>query len=168
MLELRLTQVTRRDVDEHLGRFVGNAVHHITPRPEDALTWVRSIAERALTLIWDAELPDRMIPKEWLAVWSDAKVYSDDNGRKLPGSSNAQCHILRLLWRSDLTPQSTYVSRTTCLLVDHLQSVGDFGSASRSDFPEAKVSIGFAAAVVLTAISLVECLTGELEGADTV
>ena len=169
LLELRLTQVTRPDVDEDLRRFVGKAVHDLTPQPKDALTWVRSIAERALTLIWDAELPpDKTLPAEWLGEWRQADAsFSDDRG-KLPRGAGAQCNILRLVTGTRNTRrQSKYVTKATYLLVNHLQSVGDFGQ-HRSDFPEAKVSIGFAAAVVLTAISLVECLTGELEDADTV
>ena len=161
LLELRLAQATTPDVDEDLARFVGNAVHHITPRPQDALTWVRSIAERALGLIWEAELPDRMIPEGWLDEWNWKRDYSDDNDGKLPHESRGQCHVLRLLTRSDRTAQCRYVTRTTSLLVDHLQSVGNFGS-HLSDYREAKVTVGFAASVVLSAIALMECLKSDL------
>ena len=57
--------------------------------------------------------------------------------------------------------QSRYVTKTTCLLMDHLQSVGNFGQ-HRSDFPETKVTVGFAASIVLAAMALVESLTADL------
>jgi hypothetical protein len=49
----------------------------------------------------------------------------------------------------------------TALLVDSLQSVGDFGQ-QRHDFPESNVSKGFAASQVLSAIELVESLNRDL------
>ena len=87
--------------------------------------------------------------------------FPEDQG-KLPHGSGAQCHILRLITGTGSIPrQSRYVTKTTFLLLNHLQSVGDFGQ-HRADYPEAKVTIGVAAAVVLTTISLVESLTADL------
>ena len=168
LLELRLTQVTRPEVDRDLCEFVGSAVHNIAV-PRNALIWVRSIADRALALIWQAELPpDRSLPAAWLTGWEQAgeSVWHDQG--KLPRNSGGQCGILRLVTGTEHTPrQSKYVTRTTYLLVNHLHSVGNFGQ-HLSGFPEAKVTIGFAASVVLTAISLVECLTDDLERTDAV
>lgn len=162
VLELHLQQVTTSNVDEELMQLVGNAVRDITPRPQDALTWARGIVERALMLIWDTELPDRMIPRAWLDEWNRNGDYSDDNDSKLPYGSSGQCHVLRLLTRSDRTARCKYVTKTTCLLVDHLQSVGNFGS-HLSNYVGRKITIGFAASVVLSAIAVVECLTFESE-----
>ena len=49
-MELRLAQVTYPDVDEDLRRFVSNAIRDLEPHPVDALTWIRSVADRALVL----------------------------------------------------------------------------------------------------------------------
>ena len=166
LLELRLKQVTKAGVDEELCRFVGNAVQHITPRPQDALTWVRSIAERALDVVWRAELPpDRTLPAEWRREGDDKYVqYPHDQG-KLPRSRGQQCNILRLATGTErTTPCTKHITKTTFLLLDHLQSVGNFGQ-HRADSPETEVTVGFAAAVVLSAISLVECLTRDLADA---
>ena len=54
-----------------------------------------------------------------------------------------------------------YITKTTYLLLDHLQSIGNFGQ-HREEFPETKVTIGFAASVVHSSIALVECLTSDL------
>ena len=165
LMELRLAQVTNPGVDEDLRRFVSNAVRDLEPHPEDALTWVRSVADRALTLIWETELPpDKTLPKDWIDEWQRRGVKSPPgDGGKLPRGAGAQCHVLRLITGSDRIPrQSEYVTKTTCLLVDYLKSAGDFGQ-HRSEFPETDVTVGFAATVVLAAISLVENLTADLQ-----
>ena len=85
-----------------------------------------------------------------------------DDGDKLPQGSGAQCGVLRRITGTDrVRRQSRYVTKTTSLLVDHLQSVGSFGQ-HREDYPETNVSIGFAAASILAAIALVENLTADL------
>ena len=80
-----------------------------------------------------------------------------------PYGSGPQCGVLRLITGTDrVRRQSWYVTKTTSLLVDHLQSVGSFGQ-HRENFPETNVSIGFAPASVLAAISLIESLTADLQ-----
>ena len=164
LLELRISQVAAPGVDRDLFQSVSNAVRDIDPDPKHALIWIRSIADRALALIWDAELqPDRMLPQEWLDEWRYAGVKNlpEDEG-KLPHGSGMQCGVLRLITGTDrIRRQSRHVTKTTSLLVDHLQSVGSFGQHLK-DFPEANVSIGFAASSVVSAISLVESLTADL------
>ena len=165
MLELRLGQVAGPDVDRDLCEFVRNAVRDIEPDPGHALVWIRSISDRALALIWDTELPpDRALPREWLDEWRHAGVKSlSEDGGKLPYGSGLQCGVLRLITGTDrVRRRSRYVTRTTSLLVDHLQSVRSFGQ-HRENFPETNVSIGFAAASVLAAISLIESLTADLQ-----
>ena len=104
-----------------------------------------------------------MLPPEWLDEWRHAGVKSlPEDGGKLPCGSGLQCGVLRLITGTDrVRRQSRYVTKTTSLLVDHLQSVGSFGQ-HRENFPETNVSIGFAAASILSAISLVESLTADL------
>ena len=171
LLELRFTQVAGPEVDGVLREYVRNAVRHIEPEPTHALIWIRSIADRALALIWDVELPrDRMLPLEWLDEWRHAGEKSlPEDGGKLPYSSGRQCRVLRLITGTDrVRRQSRYVTKTTSLLINHLQSVGSFGqhreNSPKADvsIPETNVSIGFAAASVLAAISLVENLTADL------
>ena len=164
LLELRFAQVAGRAVDRDLCGFVRNAVRDIKPDPNHALVWVRSIAERALSLIWEAELPpDRTLPPEWLEDWRHAGVMGlPEDAGKLPHGTGPQCRVLRLITGTDrVRRQSRYVTRTSCLLVDHLQSVGSFAQ-HRTSYPETHVSIGFAAASVLSAISLVENLAADL------
>ena len=52
-------------------------------------------------------------------------------------------------------------TKPTALLLDSLQSIGDFGQ-HRDDFRESTVTKGFAACVILCAIELVESLAWDL------
>ena len=161
LLELRLAQVAGLEADRDLCGLVRNAVRDIEPEPAHALIWVRSIADRALALVWKAEgLPrDRTLPPHW----RNAGVKGlPDNEDKLPGDSGPQCSVLRqITGTGQIRRKSRCVTKTTCLLIDHLQSVGSFAQ-HREDFPETEVSIGFAAVSVLVAISLIESLTADL------
>ena len=163
LLDLRLAQVAAKGVDDDLRDYVGNAIRDLAPAPERSVIWVRSIASRALQLIWDAELPpERTLPAEWLEEWRYADVNYTDDGGRLPRRPGAQCNILRLATGTERTIRQTrYVTRTTYLLLDHLQSVGDFGQ-HRDEYSETEVTIGFAASVVTSSIALVESLTADL------
>ena len=162
LLELRLAQVDGPNVDRVLRESVRNAVRDLKPHPSGALTWIRRVSGRALALIWEAELPpDKTLPADWIDEWQHAGIRNPPEDRgKLPRSPGAQCNALRLITGTERTPrQSRYVTKTTYLLVDHLQSVGDFGQHQEDD-PEA--TIGVVTAFVLAAISLVESLTSDL------
>lgn len=163
LLELRLAQVTSAALDKNLRGYVENAIRDLEPNPELALKWVRSIATRAFALIWEVELGQGFgLPQGWLTEWKHANVnWSDDRG-SIPKGYGAQCNILRLATGTEKVRRLTrYVTKPTCLLLDHLQSVGDFGQ-HREDFPESTVTTGAAAAVVLAAIELIESLTRDL------
>ena len=168
LLELRFKQVARPGLDEDLLRFVGNAVRGITPHPVDALTWVRDIRDRALKLIWDAELPaDRRLPHEWIEEWKSAGIMRlpEDRG-KLDEREGQQINALRLITGTDKTGRrAKRVTKGTYVLVEFLHSVGNlrFHRGNQGQ----RVSIGYATTVVFASISLVECLTQDLGQAYT-
>ena len=162
MLELRLEQIASPNVDNLLHDQVRRVLRDMDT-PEIALDGIRRIARRGLTLIWDAELPpDKTLPPEWVEHWERAEVnYPHDDG-KLPDGYGAQCNLLRLVTGTRNTrPLGKCVTKPTCLLVDHLHSVGNFGQ-HREESHETSISIGFVASSVLAVISLVENLTADL------
>lgn len=165
LLALRLDQVSQGSVDGELCDYVRKAIRDLAPTPEVALVWIRRIANRALHLIWAAELPlDRRLPDAWLDEWKHAGIQNLPAERgKIPHDSPGQeCRILRLISGSERAPrQSKYVTRTTSLLVNHLHSVGNFGQHPSDEI----ATFGFAAAVVMSAISFIECLAHDLAGA---
>ena len=83
LLELRLAQVSVDTADEDLRAFVKNAIRDLAPVPERALVWIRSIANRALKLVWEAELPpDSTLPVEWRDEWDGIRSELSDRPRE--------------------------------------------------------------------------------------
>ena len=153
LLELRLTQIN--GVDPKLLADVEKAIRDMHPEPTQSTTWARSIADRALDLIWDAELaPDRSLPDEWNVIG----IAFDERGR-LPGSRGRQCGILRQITGTEAhDPVAKFITRPTCMLVDHVHSVGNFGQHRRG----ITVSTSVAASFCLSAIALCESLAKDL------
>ena len=154
LLELRVAQIS--SADPMLLADVKKAIRDLQPEPTQSTTWARSIADRALDLIWKAELPpDRSLPDEWKFIG----IEFDERGR-LPGSSGRQCGILRQITGTEVHDLVTqFITKPTCLLVDHVHSVGNFGQHKRG----INVSILIAASFCLSAIALCESLSRDLE-----
>jgi hypothetical protein len=60
----------------------------------------------------------------------------------------------------NIRPLARFATKSTALLIDALQSVGDFGD--RDDYPDAVITKGFGACTVLCAIELIESLARDL------
>ncbi len=150
LLQLRVDQVSGSD-PIFLG-YVKKAIRDLHPEPTQSTTWARSIANHALDLIWEAELPSsESIPQEWKFVGVKFDV--------LPQRRGQQCSILRLITGTeDNVPVASFVTKPTYLLADHIQSVGDFGQHRQG----ITVSTSFAASFCLSAIALCESLARDL------
>lgn len=168
LLEHRLAQVLDARTDADLRSYIQSAVRDLEPNPELALKWIRSLANRALVLIWEAELgPDQRLPDAWVTEWKQAGELLKwlDATQRLPRKQGAQCNALRLATGTEkVQPKAKFATKPTALLVDALQSIGDFGQ-HRDDFRESTVTKAFAAAVVTWAIELVESLNRDLSRA---
>ncbi|WP_419933924.1 hypothetical protein [Candidatus Palauibacter sp.] len=152
VLELRLDQIVQ--ADSELLRHVRNAVRCLYSQPEDSLIWFRNITDRALDLIWNAELPeDRSLPDKW----KRAGVFNHDG--KLPRGRGEQCGILRkIIGGAEHSAVARFVTKPAALLVDHIHGVGNFGQHKKGQ----TVSVAVAAAFCLSAIALCERLAEDL------
>lgn len=168
LLELRLANVARQNADQALVAYLQSAIRDLDSNPELSLKLVRSVASRAMAIIWDLELePGRRIPEAWIQSWQHSgeqlKWLTAD--RSLPKSDGAKCNVLRLMTGTEKVPRTAKVaSKVTSLLVDALQSVGDFGQ-HREDFPESPVSKSFASSVLMSAIELTASLAVDADRA---
>lgn len=127
------------------------------PEPTQALVWTRNIVNCAFNLIWDKELPDRKIPKEWFISWSNSNI-SRPREENIKGTDLAnQCRILDLMTDTRVAGQ-TRVSRSSYLLINSLKSIGDFGQHLGTE----KITTNFAVIACFTAIELCEKLEKEL------
>jgi len=164
-LELRLAQTAQPSVDMELLNYVKSAVRDLEPTPGAALNWVRGIANKALAIIWSVELgADQKLPEAWIREWQAAgeRLPWLDADRRLPRGRGAQCNVLRLATGADgIRPLAKFATKPTALLVDALQSVGDFGQ-HREDFPENTITVAFAAGIMMIAIELVDSLARDL------
>lgn len=165
LLQLRLAQIG--DIEEGLRDDVARAIRDLVPEPRHALGCLRGIALKALELIWRAEFgTDGLIPETWINQWKFATgklaqevvTQAAQGNRSLPPSTGRQCGLLNLATGNQDTARVTkHVSRQTYLLLDHLQSAGDYGQ-HHSD----PVSVCFAAALCLATVELAAKLAEEL------
>jgi len=166
VLELRLAHIQGMDATLH--GYIKGAVRNLIPDPSHALLMVRSIAETALRMVWQSELDDgQLLPQAWIDEWrgidgGTAKrvcEQADRGDRRLPISPGRQCGLLNLATGSsnDIRRVTRYVTRATYMLLDHVQSAGDYGvhQTERAD-------TALAASICLSAIELGGRLTKEL------
>lgn len=155
LLELHLKRIADQ-ADPKLAGYIRNAVRDLRPDPDASVVWMRSIADTTLNLIWEAELgKDTCLPEDWKALYSEGKAPD-----RLPPWRGAQCYLLRLITGTDKNPRrvAKFVTKPTFLLVDHLQSVGNFGQHREGQ----EVTVPLAAAFCLSAIELCDRLSREL------
>jgi len=158
LLEMRLSQT--RNIDRDLHKYVENAIRDLYPKPGDSTVWMRTIADRALEIVWEAELPlDRTLPQTWKEEWKHAgERWSEDSQGRLPQRKGSQCQILRLMTGTmNAKPVAKYLTKTTYLLLDHLQSIGDFGQHKEGD-----IGLHFAASACMTAVALCESIVEDM------
>ena len=163
LLEVRLAQVPV--ADETLHGYVEQAIRHLQPEPRHSTVWVRSIADRALDLIWERELRDGItLPESWMIAWRRAGIQHlpDDGHGRVPSERGRQLRLLRYATGSGVGGRSLkrltrWVTKPTALLVDHLQSVGNFGQHQDDE-----VTATFAVSTCNSAIALCESLASDL------
>jgi hypothetical protein len=162
VLKLRFAQTSQ--VDKNLTNYIDKAIRDISPSPKDSLAWMRYIAETALDLIWEKELPrDRSIPEHWIEEWIRAKEWKENGlgpSRRLPRTRGEQCNILRLATGTQKSPSVTSsITKTTYILVNHVKLVGDLGQHQESrDF----LNVGTVTSFCMSAIALSESLYNDL------
>jgi len=161
LLELRFAQIKGGDAE--VAGYIEKAIRDLKPDPCHSIVWTRNIAERALKMIWAAELPDGSIPMAWIDQWKAAGEGRWLQDANVPRQSGPQCGLLRLMTGTQNSrPVARYVTKATAILLDHIQSVGDFGQ-----HPECSISLQFAASVCLAEIAMLESLTENLGMAHT-
>jgi hypothetical protein len=169
VLELRLGQL--QGTDPQLRGYVERAIRDLSPDPQHAVVWMRSIAERALQQVWKRELDDgELIPEEWINQWKFAKrglaqsVVKEAvaTNRKLPDETGRQCRLLQLATgcAEGATEVTRHASKQTYILISNMHAAGNYGQHRRNSNG---IDIGFAASLCLSAIELARRLAAELK-----
>jgi hypothetical protein len=148
-------------IDPTLKRFLLRAVEDLPAHPDVFLSNIRGIVDQAFALIWEAEVPNKHIPSEWMAIW---KRNNERNVEDWETRFPQGVHRVRLLnlmtgtERSD--PCAKFVSKSTYVLINAAHGFGDFGQHQEGE----KVNPGTAYAALLLCIELSASLTRELPG----
>jgi len=126
-----------------------------------ALANIRPIVDRCLDLIWQAELPAGLVEEAWLHDWSREVVADRFRISMRKMSRGRQLHLLSLMvgHKGRLQTRARFVSAPTHLLLDHLQSVGDFGQHLEGH----SLSTEFVVNVCGSAVQLANSLTLDLQ-----
>lgn len=169
LLELRVAHLETRGADSQLLTYLKHSIRDIGVAPEISLVTTRSLVQRAIQLIWDAELPGtNTLPEEWTNEWKygGANPRWLDDRRRMPSGDGQQMHALDLLTgkkvgQSFIQRKARFLTKSTFLLLDSLQSMGDFGQHLK-DYPECPPTTGLAVAMIISAIEFVDALTRDL------
>jgi hypothetical protein len=158
---LQLRFATLKRVDPNILNYIRLAIQEID-KPDVMLNQVRAAAGQALDQWLNLEFPDRKIPASWTDGWSKKDRDNNAAENNPPAGSvshrrGAQCYLLRLV--SDPRKSGkTRIRQSTALLIDTLQSVGDFGQHREGEIPP----IMFGASVCLTAMQMAEQVAEDL------
>jgi hypothetical protein len=158
---LQLRFATLKMADTKICNYIRLAIQELD-KPDVVLNQVRAASERALDLWLDKELPDRKIPVDWSDGWN--KKDRDGNPAEnhpptgtVPFKRGGQCYLLRLL-ADPRKSGKTRIRQSTELLIDALQSVGDFGHHREGELP----GIMYGASVCFDAMQMAEQLAEDL------
>lgn len=160
LLELRLNQLT--SLDASLRRYLQRSIEDIPEHPEVCLSSMRGIVDRALDLIWEAELgAGRAVPAEWFTEWQ----YNGEKGpesywnNQFPTKRGHQLRLLQLMTGTqNSASKARRVSKNTWALASSAHGFGDFGQ----HIDGIEIPVGVAVSAVNVCLELAACLEKEL------
>lgn len=160
LLERRLNQLT--SLDASLRRYLQRSIEDIPDYPEVCLSTMRGIVDRALDLIWDAELgPGRVVPAEWFTEWQHNGENGSENywNDQFPAKRGHQIRLLQLMTGTQNSkPKAKRISKSSWALASSAHSFGDFGQhIDGIDIP-----VGVAVSAVNVCLELAACIDREL------
>ena len=169
LLRLQLASIPAGAGFDDLRGFVEHAVDGLARGPRTALIALRSIADEALTLTWEAEFPDGLIPA---AVQQHLTLGKSQGGGGLAsdvlghlGDKNARRTILRAMSGVQGTPKvSRRATRPLMLLIDQVTSQGNYGQ-HMTDIPadqETPADIGFCVSACWASVELLRRAKADL------
>lgn len=158
LLERRLAHLP--NLDATLKRYIERGIEDLPNHPEVCLSNVRGIVDRALDLIWAAELDGKKIPSEWFDIWKRAGETGFDSwNEQFPTRRGHQIRLLQLMTGTDKsTARAKFVSKSAHVLTNAAHGFGDFGQ----HIDGVSVDLGTAFAALSVCIELAAVLDREL------
>ena len=126
VLERRIAQIG--GMDKELHRYLTLGVGELPEFPKVFFSNIRGIVDRALEMIWGAELDQRRIPSEWISVWRfNGESKADEWLARFP-QGGQRLRLLDLMTGTQrCDPCAKYVTKSTYVLANAVQGFGDFG-----------------------------------------
>lgn len=157
VLERRLGQI--EGIDSTLKRYVERGTEDLPNHPDVFLSNVRGIVNQAFELIWKAEVPDRRIPSDWMAIWKRNDERRVDEWETTFPQGVHRVRLLNLMTGTDRSAAcAKYVTKGTFVLINAVQAFGDFGQHQEG----APIDPGMAYSALHLCVELAAALTREL------
>jgi hypothetical protein len=157
VLERRISQLG--GIDPTLKRYLERGMEDLPEHPDVFLSNVRGIVNQAFELIWKAELPDRRIPSEWMAIWKRNDERRVDEWETTFPQGVHRVRLLNLMTGTDRSaPCAKRITKGTYVLMNAVHGFGDFGQHQEG----APVDSGIAYAALHLCVELAAALTREL------
>jgi hypothetical protein len=168
LLLLRLSSVAGGDPETR--SFIEHAIDGLARGQRTALTSIRSIAEEALSVAWEAECPDNVMPaamqQQITRAWDTGGGGMGPDVLQKLNDRNTRRRILRVAAGDQGRAKATRkVSRPMMLLIDYLYNLGNYGQ-HMTDIPvalEKPVDVSFCAGACWSAIELLKRMSEDLE-----
>lgn len=126
VLERRIAQID--GIDKELQRYLTLGVRELPDFPKVFFSNIRGIVDRALEMIWSAELDKKRIPSEWTSVWRfNGENKAEEWLTRFP-QGGQRLRLLDLMTGTQrCDPCAQYVTKSTYVLANAVQGFGDFG-----------------------------------------
>jgi hypothetical protein len=167
LLQLRLSLIVGGDPDTR--SYIEHAIDGLAKGQKTALTSIRSVAEEALSVAWETECPNNVMPaamqQQLTLAWNAGGGDINPNKLQQLNDKNVRRQILRVAAGDQGRKKATQkVSRPMMLLIDHLYSLGNYGQ-HMTDIPatlEKPADVSFCAAACWSSIELLKRMSEEL------
>lgn len=157
VLERRIGQLS--GVDPSLRRYLERATGDLPDCPDVFMTNVRGIVDRSFDLIWQAEVPNKQIPSEWISTWEYNKEGGLDKLKTAFPQGVHRVRLLNLITGTDKSsPCAKHVTRGTYVLMNATHAFGDFGQHQEGS----PIDLGTAYSALHLCVELAAALTREL------
>ena len=157
VLERRIGQLS--GLDPTLKRYLERGIDDLPDHPRVFLSNVRGIVNQAFELIWNAEVPNKRIPSNWMAIWKHNGERRVEEWETTFPQGVHRLLLLNCMTGTDKSvPCAKRVTKTTYVLVHAVHGFGDFGQHQEG----APVDLGTAYAALHLCIELAAALNREL------
>ena len=154
----RIAQIDR--LDPTLLRYLRHGIEDIPDHPDVFLTHIRGLVDKVFDLIWKAEIPDKRIPSEWMAVWKRNDERRVDEWETTFPQGVHRVRLLNLMTGTDRSaPSAKRITKETYVLMNSVHAFGDFGQHQEG----AAVNVGTGYAALHLCIELAAAVTRELQ-----